>query len=407
MNAQSPSKLRPKTLETKKFSSLLEEMLFDVVGELKNISSENEKLSLVGGHLSSILFFFNFNRFYPDYDLERLIEEQITRAFEKASNAELNSSLADGISGLGWLLDHIGLNKLEDNNEDIDECLLALLSQSKWKGDYDLLYGLVGIGVYAVQRVHTTNGRKICEMVFNLLKGLAVITEDFAYWETSRESIFFRTDISAPQVDLGLAHGVSGVLGLLIKLHKNNIFPAQCKSLINKVSNYIQLQIRDSVIGSSLPSHSSDERNSLLGWCYGDLSTSLLLIKAGNEIQNRELFQIGETLALKTLNRNKITENLEETSLCHGYSGIALIYKRLYQETSRVEFLESSHYWMDELLQRYEIKKNLVELMPQHKVTSEHFNGAGLLIGYAGIGLAILSFIHPAAYGWDECILLS
>ena len=387
--------------------SNLESLLFNLVTQVKAQSLENKQLSLVSGLSSNILFLYSFNKFYPEYLSTNIIEEQLLVLFEQAQTAELNSSLADGISGLGWLLDHLGLNAEEDQNDDIDECLLEILSRPTWENGYELLYGLVGIGIYAVQRSTTPTGKAICKKVFYLLQSLATVKEGTVFWETDVSSPFFKSHIGCPQVDLGLAHGNAGVLGLLIKFYESNIFPEKCRSLIQMLSNYFQQQVRQIDNISSLPSHAGDKTSSLLGWCYGDLSSSLLFIKAGKQLELVELYQLGESIALKTLNRNKENENSDKASLCHGYSGIALIYMRLYQETNKKEFLVSCHYWATQLIQINEAEKNLKKLMPRHKESSEYFDGSGLLIGYAGIGLAILSIIHPTASGWDEFLLLS
>src|SRR5439155_18851690 len=47
----------------------------------------------------------------------------------------------------------------EDPNAEVDAALLDYLDQSPWTGEYDLIDGLVGVGVYALERVQRSGFR--------------------------------------------------------------------------------------------------------------------------------------------------------------------------------------------------------------------------------------------------------
>ncbi|MCF6435457.1 lanthionine synthetase LanC family protein [Pseudoalteromonas sp. MMG022] len=385
----------------------LQSLLFSIENQVTNISYDDERSSLTNGLASKILFISNLNDIYPSEQRQSLIDELMVRLFEQAATEELNASLADGITGLGWLLDHLNLNTLDDHNSDIDACLLEILSEDTWDGEYELLYGLVGFGVYAVKRAHTSNGMQICHAVLAKLTQLLCVDEDAVYWHTQVNSAFFRADLGHFQTDLGIAHGNVGIIGLLLKFYHANINSHLCFDLLTKAVSYLQRQVLNDQQSSVLPSHAGKDSSSLLGWCYGDLSTALILVRAAKELNLSELMVFGESIALKTLSRTSKTEHVKDASLCHGVSGIALIYRRLYQLTRRQAFLDASQNWSGELIQRSRTACGLRGLMPKHKVSDEPFDGRGLLVGYSGIGLAIMSLLHPQASGWDEFLLLS
>ena len=65
-----------------------------------------------------------------------------------------SASLYGGLAGTGWVLAHIsdGASELLD---ELDEQLLAELEASPWRGDYDLIRGRVGLGVYFLERLRS------------------------------------------------------------------------------------------------------------------------------------------------------------------------------------------------------------------------------------------------------------
>ncbi|MDO6428887.1 lanthionine synthetase C family protein [Thalassotalea sp. 1_MG-2023] len=384
----------------------IENLLFSITTQVQ-YQLANNSISLTNGLSSDILFLFNVNKFYPSRLPNDLIERLLIALFDKVEDARLDASLADGISGLGWLLDHVGVNDVTDYNDDIDDCLLEILSSENEQHEFDLLYGLVGIGIYGVNRISKPSGSLICQKVFSRLIKYSESHQDKIFWLSSQDSIFFRNDLPSPQADLGLAHGNLGVLGLFIKFYEAGVYTSECKVAINKLVCYLKEQrLADGNI-STFSSHSTSEKTSLLGWCYGDLSSSLLLIKAGKLLNQKNIREFGIAIAIKTLKRDVTSESINDGSLCHGAAGIALIYTRLYQETNIQEFQKASLSWANYLIDKSNGGQCLDNLMRKHKTTAEPYSGEGVLIGYPGIGLALLSIIQPEASGWDQFLLLS
>jgi hypothetical protein len=80
----------------------------------------------------------------------------LTRALQALSEAEVPASLYAGLTGVGWAAAHLQQLfsdlDVEPIGDEIDEELLEYLARSPWPGTYDLIDGLVGFGVYAVER---------------------------------------------------------------------------------------------------------------------------------------------------------------------------------------------------------------------------------------------------------------
>jgi lantibiotic biosynthesis protein len=77
----------------------------------------------------------------------RLIEEALEAAVGKSASA----GLFEGITGVAWTLAHVDGSLLDlsevDPGQAVDSALLNLLTTSPWTAEYDLIGGLVGIGV--------------------------------------------------------------------------------------------------------------------------------------------------------------------------------------------------------------------------------------------------------------------
>jgi hypothetical protein len=82
-------------------------------------------------------------------------------------------SLHAGYTGVGWAVTHLEGRVLDAGDEDaaapVDEELLELLGTEDWQDDYDLISGLVGFGVYALERLPRPRARECLERVVDLL----------------------------------------------------------------------------------------------------------------------------------------------------------------------------------------------------------------------------------------------
>src|SRR6266542_2461759 len=91
----------------------------------------------------------------PDH--AALAHHQLHHALTTVADSPTSASLYSGLTGVGWALAHLrgrlpGLDG-EDDLVEIDEVLLGHLDQAPWREDYDLISGLVGFGVYVLERL--------------------------------------------------------------------------------------------------------------------------------------------------------------------------------------------------------------------------------------------------------------
>ena len=103
------------------------------------------------------------------------------------------AGLFGGASGAGWALAHISDQGAADEIlEAVDAALVGLLDVERWTADYDLIGGLVGYGVYFLERVANSPApaarRGLARVVDHLLAA-SERSEDGLAWLTAPERL--------------------------------------------------------------------------------------------------------------------------------------------------------------------------------------------------------------------------
>lgn len=136
--------------------------------------------------------------------------------------ARPTAGLFAGAAGVGWAASHVtrllGLEaKSLDPTTQIDRALLTRLARSPWCTAFDLVSGLAGYGVYALECLPTAGARECLEGVVRRLAELAIHTPEGVTWHTGPELLPDHQRRQSPDGhhNLGVAHGVPGVLVVL------------------------------------------------------------------------------------------------------------------------------------------------------------------------------------------------
>ncbi|HEV2763533.1 MAG TPA: lanthionine synthetase LanC family protein, partial [Pyrinomonadaceae bacterium] len=97
----------------------------------------------------------------------------LQHAAQRISDEPTDHTLYGGFTGVAWALAHLRAQLLdadEDAHEAVDAALLDLLSQTPWRHDFDLVNGLVGIGVYALEQLPRSTAAEILSRVVERLE---------------------------------------------------------------------------------------------------------------------------------------------------------------------------------------------------------------------------------------------
>ena len=136
--------------------------------------------------------------------------------------------------------------------------------------------------------------------------------------------------------NISLSHGMSSIAAFLIQLFKLNFAKDRTVNLLTGTVNYILDQITYSKESLSyFPVFSKESspgnRNSRLGWCYGDLGIAHILWQAAIVLKNKELENVSMQILRYNTNRRDLKENaIKDAGLCHGSAGVSYIFWNLF-----------------------------------------------------------------------------
>ncbi len=366
------------------------------------------------------LFFGYLARVFPDAEYRSIALEWLDQAIDTLTTETLPPFLYEGFTEVAWVVEHlqqpgIGPDADLDLNEEIDEVLIEHLNQSPWNADYDLLRGLVGFGVYGLERHARPTGQECLEKVLDRLEETAQEVQEGLSWFTGPAILFpdHRERYPDGYYNLGVAHGVPGVVGLLGQMYRAGIETDRTRRLAEGAVRWVLAQKLQDTSISMFPDiicsgrESTPTRNA---WCYGDLGIAAILLQAARCFDEPEWEQQAVEIALHAAGRTVEQSRVVDTGLCHGAAGLAHVFNRLYQATRDIRFQEAAIRWCQQTLRMRQPGQGIAGFT-SYFPTENRANGwvpdPNFLTGAAGIGLALLAAITPIEPAWDRLLLVS
>lgn len=354
--------------------------------------SPPEAWSVAEGRCGVALFFAYLGRALGDADASAFAARLVEEALDAAAGQAVLENLFTGLAGVAWTLAHVDgwLFDLSDGDpgDAVDAALLDRVRLAPWRGEYDLVSGLVGIGVYALERLPRPGARELLANVVARLSEIAGQDPSHVFWWTPAERLApqVRRRYSGGAWDLGVAHGVPGVIGLLALASAAGL--ATARPLTERAVDWLLARQLPAEVSSGFPSFVAPGvagANSRLAWCYGEPGIAGVLLLT-------ERRRAAETVAIaeRAAARPAASSGVVDASLCHGSAGLAHLFNRLHQVTDSPVLFAAAERWLEHALNGWR------QTAPP-----------GLLTGQAGIGLALLAACTPLEPRWDRLFLLS
>ncbi len=288
-----------------------------------------------------------------------------------------------GLAGVAFAIHDLG--ELAGDATDVLAELDALIARGldvDARHAWDLTDGVIGLGVYGL-------ARGLPRLIDGAVACLVEIVErgpDGAAWRT-REAAY-----PDGYFNLGLAHGVACAIALLAEAHAAG--HVRDHALIGDAVRWLRARERDGVV-PRVPMYEGDVdfARTVDGWCYGDPSTALVLVRAGAALGEPAWREAGHALALHAARRTErdLAPIAIDASLCHGAISQAHLFARLGRALDDAELDAAARRWYARV-----IDTDVAAIVEP-----------GLQLGKAGVALGLYAAATDVEPTWDRAFLLS
>lgn len=325
-------------------------------------------------------------------------------------------SLYGGFTGVAWAMAHLVPGPATGDDDPltrIDEEVRSAAGRP-WTGEYDLINGLVGLGVYSLERLPRPTAVESLKRIVASLAGSAEAIGGGLTWRTPANRLPAWQQALYPDgyVNLGLAHGVPGVVSLLGQIVAAGIAKARARELLEGAVSWLLRSPHgpgasrfSPWIAPALPPE--DCRSA---WCYGDPGVAAALLVAARCAGERAWERTALSIALEAAARPAGETGALDAGLCHGAAGLAHVYNRIYQATGNVEVRRAATSWFERTLEMRQPGTGCggySAAVPGAGGTVRRRADPCFLTGSAGIALALLAAAAGREPAWDRVLLLS
>lgn len=351
---------------------------------------------------------------------DELARRLLDGAVDAVSTQAMRVSLWGGFTGVAWaaeLVDRALDPHPEDRNEAVDDVLLRLLSRGDpWSAPYDLVVGLVGLGVYALDRHPHPVAARCLRLTVERLHERAQQDGHGVVWWTPPEEIVdreARAEYPAGRVDLGVAHGMAGVIALLAGLCDAGIEQPTVRPLLDGAVRWLLAHPVPSDDDPTFPiwvAPGFQPSPARSAWCYGDPGIAAALLQAARSSGDAGWERAAVALACRAAERAPEVTGVVDAGICHGSAGLAHLYNRLYQATGEPKLGRAAVYWLERTLDYYRTARGSGPswvLGSTDPARQEPWTGIGVVDGAAGVALVLLAATTPVEPAWDRMFLLS
>lgn len=371
-----------------------------------------QRPSLGGGSAGLAVFYDYFHRIACDAGYDDLATRHLDVAIEGAGQVAMPPSLYGGFTGVAWALAHLqgGADDGDDPSEAVDTALLDLLAREDWSGDYDLVSGLVGFGVYALERLPRPGARRLLNRIIYHLSATAQLRDDGATWWTAPALLSERAEeFPTGYYNLGLAHGVPGVIAMLSNaclLEESN---EVARSLLDGAVRWI-LQHRLDDARGVFPSLVVPGRKlppARTAWCYGDPGVAAALLGAARRVGATDWAAIATEIARRAAAVSEERAGVKDAGICHGSAGLAHIFHGFFHATGEAVFADAARRWYRRTLALRRTGEGIAGYSAWGRSSSGNWHAdPGFVKGAAGVGLVLLGAVSTVPPTWNRVLML-
>lgn len=363
--------------------------------------------------------------------------EYLNLAIEKGAQGVGYLGLYGGVAGLGWTVEHVSrllqqitfeesdVSTLEANdnsadadlNEEVDALIIRKIPEMTPSSPYDLISGLVGFGVYFLERLPRESAALGIRAVFHQLEKLARHEGGGITWFSGPELLpdWQRKQCPDGYYNLGVAHGIPGIIHFLSEASARDVIDAdRVNILLTGSMDWLIAHARPKGSASRFSSWivpGQDPTDSRMAWCYGDLGILAVLLQVSRRAERRDWQQFAHEVLDHCLNWPVEKAGIGDAPLCHGAAGVAHIFNRIYQQEGDSRCRDAALLWYERMLSMRQPGSgvggyfSLTRPEPGGPIVWDP--SPAFLDGANGVALALLAAVTSVDPSWDRLLLLS
>ncbi|HEX2223513.1 MAG TPA: lanthionine synthetase C family protein [Thermoanaerobaculia bacterium] len=403
------------------------EAVQDIAADLRAAPpAEVSAASLAAGDAGQALFWSYLAQAGGGEECEERALACVEGAVEALSTQPLGAMLYVGYPGVGWMVEHLQGRLLttdegEDPGEELDDALLQHLdgpaaAAAPVDTEYDVIAGLAGLGVYALERLPRPRAAECLERVVDRLAATAEARPEGVAWRTPSGRLWGDLVELAPDgaFNVGVAHGLPGVVGVLAGACAAGIAVERARPLLDAAVAWLLAQKLEDRSLSTFPDFAGPgvpPRPARLAWCYGDTGIAATLYAAGRVVGEAAWQREALDIAVAAATRPSKAARIHDDCLCHGAAGLGHLFNRLYQASGDPRLGDIARYWFGHSLDHRRPGEGmggyLYQAYQKEDQTFRAIPAGGFLEGSAGIGLALLGALSPVEPEWDRLLVAS
>ncbi|NGX37298.1 MAG: Nisin biosynthesis protein NisC [Chlamydiae bacterium] len=396
-------------------------------------------LSLSHGYPGILLFFATLDDCYPNERWDEMSHQYVLK-IKEAIEAEgvSDPSLFGGLAGICVAIDRASKRKtrylrlLTTLNQhlikQINAFLFPTLREKIRLGlparmeFYDLISGISGIGAYLITQTDSAEAfdclKELLSLAIGLTRDIQIGSHCIPGWYVPSHYQFLEKDrLEYPKgnFNLGMAHGVTGMLALLSTAQIQGISIQGQKEAIEKISAWIiaKKQVDAEHIywptrvnfEEEMDEKSSSSQQAPAAWCYGSAGIARCLYLAAKALNDKAVKDLSVSAFQSVFTRAPGSWILRAPSFCHGNAGVLTLATMMAHDTGSDELKGWIPKIRQQILSAYHpdfhfgfkdlepIFKENFTLNQDEPFKMVQVEKAGLLDGVSGILLSLLSSV--------------
>ncbi|EDP95918.1 lanthionine synthetase LanC family protein [Kordia algicida OT-1] len=373
-------------------------------------SFDNKSITINSGLPGIIIFYFHLHEVTKETRHYDSAIHYLEILYDQLENDLPDSYLfSSGLAGIGWFFNYIRRFVEIENAFDTAEFDITFMEVAKnelKRKNYEFISGFSGILLYILSK-ENTDIQLLQTFVDDVHEDIFKLEDPISFFEQKDTRHEF------PSINFGVSHGMYGFVAVLNKLFARQINPKKCEAILRLIINFTFKHKKDFITnGSFFPNRIgktiNQSNHNRLAWCYGDLGILTVLYTTSFLLKDIVLQKEVTTMLIHTTHRKDMEVlMMNDVWLCHGTSGAAHIFQRLYITTQIDDFKFAANYWYSKTLQQ--LDRGTPQIKSNHTQIGSYARKdvTGFLLGYAGLGLSLLSKLQTTTLDWDEMLLMS